>query len=247
MKKIVLFVIILQGVFQLTGYAADKALVVSFGPHNAEPYAFIKARQLQGGIIKDIAEELGKELGIGISYKYLPRKRMEAEILSGKVHLRLVANPAWVKNPEQFQWSVPLFEESDRLVMSGGHVFPVQTFDDLAGKHVGTILGYYYPGLEKWFKSGRVYRKDVKNLAANFKKLSANRIDCLIDSGILIRYYLKKNQAYKQYILADMIINKHVIQGMFSKHLPIPMKRINAAFEKLVKDGKIQAILNRYK
>jgi ABC-type amino acid transport substrate-binding protein len=117
--------------------------------------------------------------------------------------------------------------------------FPIQTLDDLRGKWVGTILGYYYVGLMEKFEREEIFRDDNKNIEWNFKKLEAGRIDALLDSNILIEYYLKKHNAHAQFLIAEKVVNTLYIQAMVSKQSPIPIERLNAAFQHLKDRGRI--------
>lgn len=235
-------------VFLTADAAAGQPLIVSFGSHDAEPYAFIENEQLVGGIIKDIMDEVGKEIGIEIRYKNIPRKRMDLYLLSGKVHIRLISSPCWSKNPKQYQWSVPLFKESGRYVVSAKNAFPIILYDDLKGKRLGTILGYQYPaGLTDRFDARDIIRDDAKTLEANFKRLMMNRIDCLIDADIPIAYYLKKHQAHEEFVIAEKVDSTHDIQAMMSLQMPVSCDRINAVFQQLKDSGKVRQILHMYK
>lgn len=227
--------------------AAGETLIVAFGSHNAEPYAFIEQGQLSGGIIRDIMDEVGKELAMEVRYLNVPRKRMESYLRTGKAHLRLLANPRWVSEPEQYRWSLPLFRELDIFVVSATNAFPITAIDDLQGKRVGTILGYRYPKLMEKFAARQVFRDDVKCLEANFLKLKEGRIDCLVDSEILISYYLRKNRVQKDYVVGEMRASSHDVRAMLSRQLPVPFERIDAAFKKLRDSGKIRQILDSYR
>ena len=227
--------------------ASAQPLIVSFGCNNTEPYALLEGEQLVGGIIKDMMDELAKELGREVRYMDVPRKRIEPYLLSGKLHICPIFNPAWGKDSAQYDWSIPLFQESNLFVVSAKRAFPVKTFDDLNGKRLGTILGYCYPGLMEKFDRQEIKRDDVTSLEQNFKKLEAGRIDCLIDSNILIDYYLKKHDAYDKFVIAEKVASTHDIQSMFSKQIPISIDRINAAFQQLKESGKIAEILDKYK
>jgi ABC-type amino acid transport substrate-binding protein len=228
-------IVLLVGV--TSGYAQE--LVVGFGENNAEPYAFIEGEQLTGGIIKDLMDAVGKELGIDVQYKNIPPKRMKPYLRSGHIHVAPIWSPDWVEEHEQYNWSIPLFQESTVFVVDAQRAFPIQTLDDLRGKWVGTILGYYYVGLMEKFEREEIFRDDNKNIEWNFKKLEAGRIDALLDSNILIEYYLKKHNAHAQFLIAEKVVNTLYIQAMVSKQSPIPIERLNAAFQHLKDRGRI--------
>ncbi len=245
---ITIFAVVLVSVsilmLPVAAYAQD--LLIQFDKANAKPYAFIENKKLVAGIIKDIGDELAKELGIDVHYINVPRKRVEQFLGTGEVHATLISNPAWY--PEsKYNWTIPLYRESDIFLVSAQRAFPINTYDDLKGKHVGTIRGYHYPGLQEKFDRQEVIRHDVSTFEQNVKKLETGRIDCLINANILIDYYLKEHNAHKQFVIGGKVVSTHDIHGMFSKQAPIPIDRINAAIRKMNKNGKITEILERYK
>jgi len=181
--------------FLASAAASDESLIVSYGSHDAEPYAIVENGELTGGIIKEIMDEVGREIEIEIQYQNIPRMRMDQYLLSGQSHVRVISSPRWYKSPEQFLWSTPLFQESGRYVVSAEKEFPIREYDDLTGKKVGTIRGYQYPeGLVKRFESGEIIRDDVTSLATNFERLKLNRIDALLDADILIFIIYRKTR-----------------------------------------------------
>ncbi len=221
-----------------------KELVVTFGDFNSEPYAFVKDHTLKGGIIKDIMDEVGVKLNIKIKYLKIPRKRVSNYLLSGKIHVRLISNPKWFSNHEQFHWSTALFKENDKIVINTKDANTIKNINDLQEKRLGTILGYRY----QIFKNHNIIRDDAKKLKSNFIRLERGRIDALIDSDILINYYINKNKKQKQFTLLKENASSHSIHAMYSKkYLPISFKKIDEAFIELKKDGTIQKILDKYK
>ena len=246
LQKIIIVLLSVSTLFAATIVSAE-ILIVAFGSYHAEPYAFVKGKQLVGGVIKDVMDELGKELGIEVDYKSTPKKRIEDALGSGKMHVAAISNPAWVKDSEQYHWSIPLFQESSRFLVSAKLAFPITTFEDLHGKRLGTILGYYYPELMEKFESKAILRDDAIRIETNFKRLQAGRIDALIDSDILIAYHLKKHNAYQQFVIAEKVVSTHDIQSAVSKQTPISIDRINTTLQEMKDSGKITEILEKYK
>lgn len=237
-------------VFLMADATAGQPLIVSFGSHDAEPYAIIQNELLIGGIIKDIMDEVGKITQINIRYRNVPRKRMDLFLLSGKIHVRLVSSPRWYtkQEKEKYRWSVPLFQEFGRYVVLAKDAFLITDIDDLIGRRLGTILGYQYPdALMERFIDREIVRADAKTLEANFTRLGKNWVDCLIDADILIKYYLKKHQAHEKFLISKKIVNSYNIQAMISRQTPVSIARVNAAFKQMKDSGKIQQILDKYK
>lgn len=222
-------------------------LVVSYGDYNSEPYSFSKEGKLTGGIIKEITDALAAELGVTPVYKDVPRKRIYTSLESGETMMASITNPEWVEDKTKYNWSIPLFEEKNIFAVSSAKKISIKGFEDLKGKKLGTMLGYYYPGLMEMFDKKEIIREDVLLLEQNFKKLEAGRIDALIDSDILMTYYIKKNKLEQKIIFAEMTASKHMIYFAVSKKSPINIEKINGAFSKLKEKGKIDEIIKKYK
>ncbi|MBN9672367.1 substrate-binding periplasmic protein [Roseibium aggregatum] len=228
--------------------AHHDGLIVSFGSHYGEPYAFVENGRLVGGIVKDIMDEVANEIDVEISYENIPRARMDNHLLTGKSHVLVLSSPRWYTNPEQFLWSETLFRESGRYVVSVQNSFSVADYDDLTGKRIGTIRGYRYPGeLDERFSEGTVIRDDVDSLASNFKRLKLGRIDALLDADTLILHYLAKHQAQGDFIVAEKIESTHDVKAMISRKSPVPFDDLARAFRKLKDSGRIDEILEHYR
>ncbi len=242
---------LLISILLIANGAKAKELIISFSPGNAEPYVFLETQGdneiLSSGILKDLADGLGKEMGVPVIYQNLPRKRLVSGLEEGRIHGVCIWNPLWVSNPENYDWSIPLFEESDWFVLKKENYFPIESFDNLKSKRLGTILGYYYVGLTDHFKQKLIIRDDVNTLSQNFKKLDNNRIDVLIDSNILIEYYMLRNNSRDQYSIGEKIASKHDIYCGFSKKSPFPISQINAAFTRMKDRGDIENILKKFR
>jgi len=237
--------------FLIANSTTAKELIFNYSPGNAEPYVFLTREgsnvTLSSGILKDIVDGLGDELGASIVYTKLPRKRMEHELKQGHIHGVCIWNPLWVSDAGNYDWSIPLFEEMNLFVSKKENAFSIKSFDDLNGKRLGAILGYYYVGLMDRFKQKFIFRDDVYTLQQNFRKLEKNRIDLLIDSNILIEYYLSSHNAHDQFSIGEKIASKHEIYCGFSKKSPFPISQINAAFKRMKERGDIETILRKYR
>ncbi len=225
--------------------ADEKALIVSFGAHNAEPYAILEGNQLVGGIIKDIADELADELDIDVIYVQTPRKRIERYLDTGVIHLVPISNPEWLKLGEQYRWSIPIFQDHDVLVTKDTNSRPIESLQDMRGMNLGTIRGYIYPTLTAMFADRIITRSDVRSLSSNIARLELDRIDGFIDSKTLTLYEMKQNHT-DMLILTDVVISEHNIHAALSHHAPINIEALDQALKQLKERGVIEAILSQY-
>ena len=244
-RKANIFLIVLALLFSRN--LAAQSLVVNFGVHNAAPYAFVEDGKITGGIIKDIMDLLGKKIGIDIQYAETPRKRLSAYLQSGRVHIVVLSNPLWFANSHLFDWSDPLITEKNLFMLKSDSLLKIKRFEDLEGKILGTILGYSYPALKQMLDQNIIHRADTLTLNQNFIKLQAGRVDALIDSDILIQYYLKSNNLQNQFIAAEKLASEHLLRSVLSKHAPIDIVQVNKAYKAMKEKGELSRILNKYR
>lgn len=219
-------------------------LRIAFGSYNAAPFVFLDSpTSISGGLFKDIADSISARTGLHYIFVNIPRKRLEKKLINGEVDLYLKMNPKWASDSTLFYWSTPLFMENDILLSQRDR--PFQNDKSLTGVKVGTILGFQYPTLNKKFSNGTLVRNDAYSLQANIGKLKLRRIDALVDSEILILYYLKKTDTNLFYIDPSPIAT-HTVHGMISKSTQ-NHSQILTTLEELQQSGAIEKILKKYR
>lgn len=248
MSKKYLVAIVVSLIFiPLQAAALQNKIIFSFGSHNAEPYTISQDNNLIGGIIWDIGHELAKALNAEASFIKIPRKRQFGYLETGKTHVLLISNPAWLNSNKNIQWSAPLFIEEDIIVTHANNPLTINSKQNLYGLRLGAIRGYKYPLIDGDIEKKLILRDDVRTLNSNFEKLLVSRIDVFIDSSILINYRLAKRKDAKQFRVAPLSITPHNIQAAISPKSTIKPKDIISALAKLKNDGVIDAILHKYK
>jgi polar amino acid transport system substrate-binding protein len=233
----------------LLGASAATAapLKIAYSVSHGEPFAFENSGSVSAGIIKDLMDALAKELSTEAEYLQLPRKRIALHLQQGRAHIKVIANPSWESEPERFYWSVPLFSDATIMVIPKRSKLPaLPELEAQSGLRIGTILGYRYPPLEHAFKSGHWSRYDAKRLTQSFRMLDAGRVDALLHSEILLRYYFKNTATGEDYRLVRGLGMDDDIQLMISKSTPFAFEDINRIMQKYKRDGTIQRTLDKY-
>lgn len=239
------YLLLLQLVFMVSITSIE--LKVSYGYHNAQPYAFIENNTLIGGVIKDIMDEVGLLLNAEIKYIDVPNKRQVESLESGRVDVLAIMNPAWIEeDADKFYWSMPLFTEDNIFVLSKDNSFKLDNHDDLNGKVLGCILGYYYRGLMDRFERNIIIREDAKSLKSNLLKLKSGRIDALIDSNITIMYTVKHLNIEDDFVYPEFVSTSYDVYFTYSKVSQIHFDKINSALQKLIDNGTLNQILKKY-
>lgn len=225
----------------------EPKIVFSFGSHNSAPYAIANGSNLVGGVIWDIANELADELNAQAVFVNIPRKRQEKYLSDGDIDVLLISNPKWLGSKGGLVWSEALFEESNVVVTLADPLLTIKSKQDLHGLDIGTIRGYKYQLIESDVAENLITRFDVRELEANFGKLSLARIDALIDSSILVNYQLSQKKDSHRFKIAPLVISKHQIYAAISPLSSVDPKRIVEALKELKDQGVIEAIMQKYK
>lgn len=225
---------------------AAEPLRVSWGSHNAPPFALIEREQLKGGVIFDIGTALAAKLGTTATFVDVPRARYEAQLRGGRIDVTCITNPKWLADPGALAWSPPLFEESDVFVQQAGTA-PWTSTSDLPGRRIGTIYSYVYPSLEPLFASGRMQRDDAATLDGNMRRLVLRRVDAVVDSEMAIRWWIRGNDMRGLFTMAQIPVSTHDSHCAISPLVKQGAGTVRAAFESLKSDGTIERILMRYR
>lgn len=243
MSRLFLMMIMLSGV--ATPLQA-KELRISASAYLSEPYTIYENGVLRAGLVKDIFDELGLELGVHIHYVDLPRKRVEAGLESGEIHIAPVAHPHWLSKDFSGDWTEPLFIMRELLVMQASSTLNYQGPADLKGLRIGTILGYHYPYVQPYFQSGATYRVDVQRADQQVDMLLNRRIDAYIVHDISFRYFQKMDKRASLLRAVDLGNLEREISWAVSKKLPVPLDRLKAFVRGLKKSGRIEQMLKKY-
>ncbi|HET9236740.1 MAG TPA: transporter substrate-binding domain-containing protein [Oligoflexus sp.] len=243
MSRLFMMLIMLSGV--ATPLQA-KELRISASAYLSEPYTIYEKGVLRAGLVKDIFDELGLELGVSIHYVDLPRKRVEAGLESGEIHIAPVAHPHWLSKDFTGDWTEPLFMMRELLVMQASSTLNYQGPGDLKGLRIGTILGYHYPYVEPYFRSGATFRADVQRADQSVDMLLNRRIDAYIVHDISFRYFQKMDKRAALLRAVDLKNTGTEISWAVSKKLPVPFERLQAFIRGLKKSGRIERILKKY-
>jgi len=224
------------------------AIKFSYWDQASAPFVFIEDQQLTGGIIKELGDEIARELKLSAEYTQLPVARVEVYLDSGEIDATCITSPIWKKNPKNYHWSPVLFEGADRFLVRKSGNLEINSFDDLRGLNVGIYNGYtYHPEIMKMIQSEAINPIKVADLEKGIQLLRLKRIDTIVDFGVLLRYQLLKKSLHNELTLADAHADNFSLSCAYSKKSAIPPKHLDAAIEKIISTGKLQTILSRYR
>ncbi|MYN01587.1 transporter substrate-binding domain-containing protein [Pseudoduganella sp. DS3] len=222
------------------GPAQASQLVVLVDTSTEMPLADIDDAQLRGGIHRDLAQALARKLNRQLVVQVLPRKRIAQALETGRGDLLCLYLPEWL--PGHFQWTQPFFPQTELLVSALAAARP-QSLSDLAGKPVGTVLGYTYPEFEAAL-GRRFQRIDVTTNAINLRKLAVGRIHYVATIKAFYDYQLRKGEKLNAH--KPLLIKQYLTRCALSSKSSVALADVDHAISQLVAEGTISKILSDY-
>lgn len=219
---------------------AAQPLVVLVDTGTEMPMASFDHDRLVAGIHKDVGEALAHKMGREVRFLPLPRKRIALALASGQADLICLYLPPWL--PGQLQWTRGFFPVTEVVVTDTAVSRPYK-LQDLAGHPVATVLGYYYPELDKTLGKDFV-RDDGHSSSGNLRKLASGRLHHVITQQTTFDYYLKVGEKLSVY--PPLVIKHYQAQCAVSPQGHVPLGEINKAIDGLLRDGSVSKIISNY-
>jgi len=222
--------------------AAPAQELVFLAPKNQDmPVAGFQGDTLVDGIIKDLGEAIAARLGLKARFLPMPSKRVSLALSAGEADGLCYVLPHWIDG--DFNWSRPVVPTAGVIVASPGAP-PLRSLADLAGKPVGTVLGYRYPTLDAVL-GRRFVRDDALSMVQLFSKQSHGRNAYAIVDKLSLDYHLKTDAQLKLRI--ELVVNRSVTQCAFSRASKQPFEAVSRAIDALVAEGEVERMLARYR
>lgn len=243
---ICLFITVVAFLSSLNGANATEVFRVLLYTDSFPPYSF-KTGSSETGIIRDLFKAISKETGDSFEYIRVPFKRGQYQFETGKIDIEPMCNPAWRKNsPVPGLYSIP-FATSDEIVLFRSDKYiPLTCPGELTGKTVGTVSGYNYPAFGAYFAEERIKPYPMQDENKLIQMLLAGRLDQALMNKDFANYRIKvqslqdRLKVSKPCSIVDIMMRLHPTR----KHA-IP--RINKALQKLIDNGTIRGIYDRYR
>jgi polar amino acid transport system substrate-binding protein len=150
----------------------------------------------QQGLYPELIKHLNRlKLG-SLTFKlaYLPRKRLQVKLEEGSLDGVIIGMmPQWFDDSAQTKYLWTQSFGSDNFILVSNNHRPVNPDlpATLAGATIGLTLGYVYPGIDQWIATHGLVRNDALSEEKNIDKLLLGRVDCIIVSQTVIKYYIK--------------------------------------------------------
>ncbi|HEY0062393.1 MAG TPA: transporter substrate-binding domain-containing protein [Telluria sp.] len=193
MKKIVAWLVLLSAWMLTAGARAEVVRVYTSA--NFAPLMLADGR----GVYPDLVAWLNRQnLGqLTFELHYIPRKRLQVKLEDGTLDGIVIGMmPEWLDDRarKKYHWTAPFDVDQFALVSLASRPVLPNTPATLRGASVGVTMGYVYPGLEHWFEHTGLQRSGGISDEKNIEKLLRGRVDCVIVSESMARYFARTHK-----------------------------------------------------
>jgi polar amino acid transport system substrate-binding protein len=225
-----------------SAWAAAAELVVLVDTATEMPMARFERYRLVDGIHRDVGLALARNLDRQARFVSLPRKRIVRALEAGQADVLCSYVPEWLDG--SFQWSQAFIPIVQVLVANRSAPRP-RGVAELAGKPIGTVLGYAHPEMEELLGDGFV-RADGPTSEANLRKLAAGRIQYAVTGKSFLDWRMKRGDP----VLAlhpPLVVKSYMGQCAVSPKGRVSVAEVDRAVAQMVRDGTVGMILARYR
>lgn len=224
----------------LLASAGDLVILVDTGTEM--PMARFESWHLVDGIHRDIGVELARRMKRTPKFMSLPRKRIVKALQDGAADVLCSYVPEWLDG--SFLWTQPFIPIVEVLITDRSVERP-NDLSELAGKPIGTVLGYAHPELVAILGDGFV-RADGPTTEANLRKLAAGRVKYAVTGKSFLEWRMKQGDLALS-LYPPMVVKTYMGQCAVSPKGRAKLADVDRAIGEMVKDGSVNAIVARYK
>jgi polar amino acid transport system substrate-binding protein len=224
----------------LTAGAGDLVILVDTATEM--PMARFEKWRLVDGIHRDVGLELARHMHRTPKFMSLPRKRIVKALEAGAADVLCSYVPEWLDG--SFYWSQPFIPIVEVLITDRS-VEPPRDIRELAGKPIGTVLGYAHPELEVILGDGFV-RADGPTTESNLRKVAAGRVKYAVTGKSFLDWRLKQGDPMLT-LHPPMVVKSYMGQCAVSRKGRAKVADVDRAIGEMIRDGSVDAIVARYK
>lgn len=246
MKKtisLILAAVMLLAAVSLTSCGKSGKKLVMATNASFPPYEYKENGKIVG-IDAEIAALIAKELGLELEIKDVEFKSIVPGVESGKFDIGMAGMTVTETRLKSVNFSTSYATGIQSIIVAEGS--PITSVDDL-----GAEGATYKIGVQEQ-TTGDIYCRDdygdsrvtsYANGAAAVEALKAGKVDCVIIDNEPAKAYVKVNEGLKildtEYAIEDYAI-------AISKKNEDLLKKVNEALDKLIKDGTVKKIVDKY-
>jgi len=246
-KKMLKKLFTIVALFMLICGAVSGEVFIA-GTAQWQPYAYYDGAGNLTGISVEIVRELSKRSGHAIHMELYPAKRLNLMFDKNRLDMNFADSALWneVSPAPDFVFSIPYMQVSEFLYFNKTTYVDTKKLNDLQGKTIGIVSGYYYPMLEPEFESNRIKKLEFPNETALLMGLKALRADAAIFDDILFEVLLKQKQYPPGQFKRGLQLSNAPLGIKFRIEKKAYVIQFNSILESMLKDQTIPTIIQKY-
>ncbi|QYF93918.1 ABC transporter substrate-binding protein [Massilia sp. PAMC28688] len=226
----------------LPAAARASELVILVDTATEMPMARFERYRLVDGIHRDIGVALARHMQRTPRFVTMPRKRVARALANGHADVLCSYVPEWLNG--SFHWTRPFIPIVEVLVADRSVARP-RSIAELAGKPIGTVLGYEHPELEAILGSGFV-RADGPTTEGNLRKVAAGRVKYAVTGKTFLDWRLKQGDMPLT-LHPPLVVKSYMGQCAVSPKGRATVAEVDRAIGAMIGDGTINAIVAKYR
>jgi polar amino acid transport system substrate-binding protein len=228
--------------------AKDDSMVMAIPAKGWPPY--IIAEKTPRGIMVDVMRQIAATANLEIQFINYPDKRALMRLCDGTVDAYPKSRD-WVTAPDEFLWTDPVLESQDLLLFRKGEKWDFDRPQEGSGEKIGCVLGYRYPVLKPFFASDKIKRVNAPNSRSMLLMLSRGRTDAAVVNKNVALWLMEDTfeLSGNDFEFADHPLETAPYAFAFTqkKEWKPFIAHFNRELAAMKKDGRLQAILDKYR
>ncbi len=217
-------------------------LVILVDTATEMPMARFERYRLVDGIHHDIGVALARHMRRTPKFMSLPRKRIVKALEDGSADVLCSYVPEWLDG--SFRWTQPFIPIVEVLIADRSVERP-RDVAELAGKPIGTVLGYSHPEMVAVLGEGFV-RSDGPTTESNLRKVAAGRIKYALTGKTFLDWRTRQGDLPLA-LHPPLVVKSYMGQCAVSPKGRVGVAEVDRAVGLMLKDGTIDAIVARYR
>ncbi len=222
--------------------AAAGDLVILVDTATEMPMAKFERYRIVDGMHRDIGVALARHMNRTPKFMTLPRKRVVKALEAGAADVMCSYVPEWLNG--RFDWSQPFIPIVEVLVADLSVERP-RSIAELAGKPIGTVLGYEHPELVEILGEGFV-RADGPTTEGNLRKVAAGRVKYAVTGKTFLDWRMKQGDLPLT-LHPPLVVKTYMGQCAVSLRGRAKVADVDRAIGAMLRDGTINAIVAKYR
>ena len=227
--------------------------LVFAGVPNIEPFVISQGDEITG-FFPDIFKEVRNRIGFSADLKLYPFKRAYRYLMDGKVDG--IISIYYRKEREEYVTfsKIPTLITRINVYVLRGSDFKLTSIEDLYGKRVGIMAGWYLDNREfqQAIADNKFQIDETRTFQAKIMKLLENRVDCFVGSENLVWLTAKNIDVSDRIVkIGDPIAKNYSHLAITKNSKKIPdctkfMAKIDSALNDIINDGTYRKISIKY-